>query len=195
MIAEHIFYSGALAILVGMVFYKLTGRDSSWIIILCAWAPDVFGIIIPLLNHAGVTLFSMWYYILNPVLHTVAAMVIFGFIMAYLLRMSGLRFADTFFFSIIGYGSHLVEDALVYKSGYMYLWPYSWERLGTSLLPNVFSTENYIIDFFYIADTGVLIIGIAFFLVAIAIRTWYEGRSWIRFYMPDTVYVTLFGKT
>jgi hypothetical protein len=121
MIFEHIIYSSALAILVGMVFYKYTGRDHSWIIILCAWAPDVVGITIPILNNLGFTLFYRLYYIVNPALHTVAMMIIFGIIVACLLHPFGIRFFDALFFSVIGLGAHLFEDALVYKVGYPYL--------------------------------------------------------------------------
>jgi hypothetical protein len=194
MIFEHIIYSSALAILVGMVFYKYTGRDHSWIIILCAWAPDVVGITIPILNNFGFTLFHRLYYIFNPALHTVAMMIIFGIIVACLLHPFGIRFFDAVFFSLIGFGAHLFEDALVYKVGYPYLWPFSSEDLGIGLIPNILSEDNYFRDFLGIANTDVLIIGVVFFLVATGIRTWYEGTSWIRWYMPNTLYVKFFGK-
>jgi len=194
MIFEHIIYSSALAILVGMVFYKYTGRDHSWIIIVCAWAPDGVGITIPILNKFGFTLFYRLYYILNPVLHTVAMMIIFGIIVACLLHPFGIRFFDAVFFSLIGFGAHLFEDALVYKVGYPYLWPFSSEDLGIGLIPTILSEDNYFRDFLGIANTDVLIIGVVFFLVATGIRTWYEGTSWIRWYMPNTLYVKFFGK-
>jgi multisubunit Na+/H+ antiporter MnhB subunit len=82
----------------------------------------------------------------------------------------------------------------VYKVAYPYLWPFSSEDLGFGLLPNLLSEENYFRDFFGIANTDVLIVGVVFFLVAIIIRTYGEGPTWIRWYMPDKVYVTLFGK-
>jgi hypothetical protein len=192
MLFEHVIYSAALAILVGMVFYHYTGRDSSWIIILCAWAPDAEGILDIILRTVGFNL--DWAYIFNIVFHTVAAMIIFGLIMAFLLQIFGMRFADVFFFSIIGYGAHLLEDAVVYKSGYFYLWPFVWKRLGIGLIPNIFSEETYVRNFFGIANADVFIIGMAFLLVAIVIRTWYEGPAWIRWYMPATVYERFFGR-
>lgn len=194
MIFEHIIYSSALAILVGMVFYKYTGRDHSWIIIVYAWAPDVVGITIPILNNFGFTLFHRLYYILNPALHTIAMMIIFGIIVACLLHPFGIRFFDALFFSLIGFGAHLFEDALVYKVGYPYLWPFSSEDLGIGLIPTILSEDNYFRGFLGIANTDVLIIGVVFFLVATGIRTWYEGTSWIRWYMPNTLYVKFFGK-
>jgi len=194
MIFEHIIYSSALAILVGMVFYKFTGRDHSWIIIVCAWAPDIVGITIVILNNLGFTHFYRWYYIFNPILHTVAMMVIFGIIAACLLHPFGIRFFDALFFSLLGLGAHLFEDALVFKVGYPYLWPFSSQKLGIGLIPTIVSEETYIRDFLGIANTDVLIIGVVFFLLAILIRTWYEGFSWIRWYMPDKMYVKFFGK-
>jgi len=112
---------------------------------------------------------------------------------AFLLHPFGIRFFDAFFFAIIGFGAHLFEDALVYKVGYPFLWPFSSEKLGLGLLPNMLSEENYYRSFFGIANTEVLVIGMAFLLAALLIRTYVEGRTWIRWYMPEKVYVKLFG--
>ena len=98
------------------------------------------------------------------------------------------------FFLVIGFGAHLVEDALVYTVAYPFLWPFSSVDLVWGLLPNRVSEENYFRDFFGIANTEVLIVGMLFLLVAIIIRTYDEGPSWIRGYLPDRVYVSLFGR-
>jgi hypothetical protein len=37
---EHLIYSTDIAIIAGMLWYRRTGRDSSWIIIVSAFAPD-----------------------------------------------------------------------------------------------------------------------------------------------------------
>ena len=191
MLAEHIIYSTALAILVGMVFFRFTGRDSSWIIILCAWIPDIDLIANRILTSFGFTLLFEGHKISHGVFHNVAIMVIFGVFIAFLLHPFGIPFFDAFFFSVIGFGAHLFEDAIVYKVGYPYLWPFSSEKLGLGLLPNMVSEENYFRDFFGIANTEVLIVGMVFLLIAIIIRTYVEGAGWIRWYMPEKVYVTL----
>ena len=193
MLAEHIIYSAALAILVGMLFYRFTGRDSSWIIILFAFAPDIDLIANRVLTSFGFTLLFEGHRITHGVFHNIAMMVIFGTLVAFLLHPFGIRFFDAFFFSVIGFGAHLFEDALVYKVGYPYLWPFSSEDLGWGLLPNILSEENYFKDFFGIANTDVLIVGVVFFLVAIIIRTYVEGSTWIRWYMPDVWYEQLLG--
>jgi len=194
MLAEHIIYSTALAILVGLVFYKYTGRDSSWIIILCAWIPDIDFIANRVLTTFGFTLLFEGHRISHGVFHNIFIMVIFGIFVAFLLHPFGVRFFDAFFFAVIGFSAHLFEDALVYKMGYPYLWPFSSEDLGIGLLPNILSEENYFRTFFLIANTEVLIIGLVFLLVAIIIRSYAEGSGWIRWYMPDTMYVKLLGK-
>jgi hypothetical protein len=188
MLAEHILYSAAIAILIGMVFYRYTGRDPSWIIILCAWAPDIDLIANPLLRRFGFTLLFEGHAITHGVFHNIAIMVIFGIGMAFLLHPFGIRFFDALFFSLVGFGAHLFEDALVYKVGYPYLWPLSSKALGFGLLPNMISEENYFRDFLGIANTDVLIVGIGFLLIAIIIRTYIEGSTWIRWYIPDWLY-------
>jgi hypothetical protein len=188
MLAEHIIYSTALAILVGMVFYRFTGRDYSWIIVLCSWVPDIDIIANGILTRFGFRLLFEGHAITHGVFHNIAMMVIFGIGMAFLLHPLGIRFFDTFFFSIVGFGAHLFEDALVYKVGYPYLWPFITGDLGIGLLPNIFSEENYVRNFFGIANTEVLIVGFIFLLVAIVIRTYAEGSCWIQWYMPGWLY-------
>ncbi len=194
MLSEHIIYSAALAILVGMIFYRFTGRDSSWIIILCAWIPDIDLIANGVLNRFGFTLLFEGHKITHGVFHNIAMMVIFGILVAFLLNPFGIRFFDALFFAVIGFGAHLFEDALVYKAGYPYLWPFLSKDLGFGLLPNILTEENYFRDFFGIANTYVLIVGLVVLLGAIIIRTYAEGPAWIRWYMPEKVYVKLFGK-
>ena len=193
MLAEHIIYSTAIAILVGMIFYRYTGRDSSWIIILCAWIPDIDLIANRVLTSMGFTLLFEGHRITHGVFHNIAALLLFGILVAFLLHPFGIQFFDAFFFAIIGFGAHLFEDALVYKVGYPFLWPFSSEKLGLGLLPDMLAEENYSRSFFGIANTEVMIIGMAFLLAALLIRTYVEGRTWIRWYMPEKVYVKLFG--
>jgi len=194
MIIEHLFYSMAIAITVGMLYYRLTGRDHSWIIILCAWIPDLDLIARSVLNKFGFVVLFQGHPINHGTFHTLAAMVIFAVFMAFLLHPFGIRFFDSLFFATVGFGVHLFEDALVYKIGYMFLWPLSSKIMGAGLLPNMMNEEYYIRDFFRVANTEVLIVGIAFLIVAMIIRTYLEGPSWIRWYMPDSLYKKIAGK-
>ncbi len=195
MLAEHIIYSAALAILAGMVFYHYTGRDPSWIIIVSAWAPDLDVIANPVLRSLGFRVLFEGTSIYHGTFHNIGVMIVFGVVVAFLLHPLGIKFFDALFFAIIGFGAHLVEDALVYESGYMFLWPLSSKILGIGLFPSAMDEVNYIRDFFGIANTEVLIIGLVTVLVAFLIRTYYEGSSsWIRFYMPEILYKKLFRK-
>jgi hypothetical protein len=194
MIIEHLFYSMAIAIIVGMLYYRLTGRDHSWIIILCAWIPDLDLIARSVLNKFGFFVLFQGHPINHGTFHTLAAMVIFTVFMAFLLHPFGIRFFDSLFFATVGFGVHLFEDALVYKIGYMFLWPLSSKIMGAGFLPNMINEEYYIRDFFSVANTDVLIVGIAFLIVAMIIRTYIEGPTWIRWYMPNSVYIKIFGK-
>jgi hypothetical protein len=192
MLAEHIIYSTAIAILVGMIFFRFTGRDSSWIIILCAWIPDIDFFANRILTTFGFTLLFEGHKISHGVFHNIAIMMIFGILMAFLLHPLGIRFFDAFFFAIVGFGAHLVEDALVYDPCYAFLWPFSSKVYGLGLLPSMINEENYMRNFLGIANTEVLIVGVVFLLAALIIRTYVEGPAWIRWYMPEKVYVKLF---
>ena len=194
MISEHIIYSTAIAIIVGMLYYRYTGRDHSWIIILCSWIPDFDIIAKSALGKMGFIVLFDGQPIHHGTFHTVAMMVIFAILVAFLLHPFGIRFIDSFFFATIGFGAHLFEDALVYKVGYMYLWPFITENLGIGILPNIISEENYIRDFFRVANTEVLIIGILVLIAAMIIRTSVEGTSWIRFYLPESIYKKISGQ-
>jgi hypothetical protein len=184
----------AIAIIVGMLYYRFTGRDHSWIIIICAWIPDFDFIARSVFHKFGFVVLFEGQKIDHGTFHTIAAMVIFAFFMAFLLHPFGIRFIDSLFFATVGFGAHLFEDALVYKVGYKFLWPLSSEILGLGLIPNIINEENYIKDFFRVANTEVLIIGIVLLIAAMIIRTYVEGTTWIRWYMPDSMYKKIVGQ-
>jgi hypothetical protein len=187
MLAEHLVYSTAIAIIAGMLSFYYTGRDTSWIIILCTYVPDLDKIGDSLLNSIGFTVLFEGHTIHHGTFHTVAALLIFGIIIAFLLHPFGVRFVDAMIFAIIGSGAHLFEDALVYPSNYMYLWPFSREKLGLAWLPVGGSEESYSANFLHLANTEVLFIGLVFLLIAILVRTRVEGSGWIRWYLPERV--------
>jgi hypothetical protein len=195
MFVEHFLYSGALAILAGMVFYHATKRDPSWIIIVCALAPDVDYIASPLLRRLGIGLLLNGHPILHGTFHNIAFMVLFGIAMAFVLHPLGLRFLDSLVFAVTGFGAHLVEDALVFKIGYASLWPLSSERTGLGLLTNMINEETYIRDFFGLANTDVFVIGLLLLFSAFVIRSYAEQSfSWLRWYMPQEIYLIVSGQ-
>jgi hypothetical protein len=175
-----------------MISYRLAGRDSSWIVILVTYVPDLDKISDAILNQVGFTVLFEAHTIHHGTFHNVAAMIIFGVIIAFLLVPFGIRFFDAFIFSIIGIGAHLFEDALVYPADYMYLWPFSRDKLGLAWLPVTGPEEAYNANFFHVANTEVLLIGLFILLLAVLVRTRVEGSGWIRWYLPGKVYRIFF---
>jgi len=177
MYLEHIVYSTAIAIIVGLVAQRFTGRDHSWVIIASAYAPDIdvvgsvglsllFGISLPYAIQATFPLHSL--------LHTLAALIVYAAIIAILLRPYKIPILEGACYGAIGYGSHLLEDVLVYTTGYPVLWPISSRDIGFGIF------GPYHRDFFGIANTYVLLIGIALVLTALTVRIAYEGTTWIK---------------
>ena len=195
MLAEHLVYTTAIAVIAGMLSFRYTGRDCSWIVILVSYAPDLDKILDPVLNGIGFTVLFEGHTIHHGTFHTVAAMIVFGVVMAFLLNPVGIRFTDAFLFTLVGFGAHLFEDALVYSANYMYLWPFSHDKLGLAWLPVNGSEESYNADFFHMANTEVLLIGLLLLLLAMLVRTRVEGSGWIRWYMPESVYRKFFCRT
>jgi hypothetical protein len=101
---EHLIYSTAIAIIAGMLWYKHTGRDPSWIIIASAYAPDfdiVAGELIKKLD-----LISLSTPISHGDFHNIAFLLLFATAAALVLRLAGMRFLDSFLFADIGGGAH-----------------------------------------------------------------------------------------
>lgn len=195
MFVEHFLYSGALAILAGMVFYHYTGRDTSWIIIAFALAPDVDYIANPLLRHLGIGLLLNGHPILHGTFHNIAFMVLFGIAMAFVLHPLGIRFLDSLVFAMIGFGAHLVEDAFVFKIGYSSLWPVTSAPTGLGILTNIINEEMYIRDFYGLANTDVFVIGLLLLFAAFIIRSYVEQSfSWLQWYMPQEIYLIVSGQ-
>jgi hypothetical protein len=183
MLAEHLIYSTALAILVGMLFLRFKGKDHSWIIILFAFAPDTDYVV---------------HFFLRPIFHgafhTLGAMLLFGILAGLILSAFGIPTLHAVVLTIIGFGAHLVEDAFVYSVGYSFLWPLYRRTIGLGWLVSAFSEESYNANFFSIANTDVLLIGVEFLLLAMIIRTWVEGEGWIRWYIPEKVFRRFFAR-
>ncbi|PWB50030.1 MAG: hypothetical protein C3F06_13070 [Candidatus Methanoperedenaceae archaeon] len=166
MLFEHWIYSLAIAIIAGMVHFRRTGRDYSWIIIASAYAPDLDAFAGHILNKFDANIF------INPIkhgdFHNIAVLLIFACAVALVLRVFRCRFVDSFIFAGIGFGAHLFEDALVSKSGYAFLWPITNQVFGIGILENRR-------DLYGIANTETLIAGVIAILIVGCIRAVYEN--------------------
>jgi len=173
MLFEHWVYSTAIAIIIGMVYYRFTGRDYSWIIIASAYAPDVDMIADPALKKIGVTVLVYGSPISHGDFHNIAVLLVYATLVALLLHPIGIRLVDSFFFACTGFAAHMFEDALVANPAYPFLLPLSYQRFGIGIF-------NYTRDWYGIADKEVLIIGIIAVVFCAILRTAYEGVGWIK---------------
>jgi len=177
MLFEHLIYSTAIAILFGMIYRGLTGREYSWIIILSAYAPDIDVIANGLLKKAGITLLIYGSPISHGDFHTLAVLVIYAVGVSFLLHPLGFRYVDSLVFAAVGFGAHLIEDALVYSQGYRFLWPLAARKIGSGI---IVGSERYKADYYGIADAEVLKYGLIFLAVAVVFRTLYERKNWVK---------------
>ena len=173
MLFEHWIYSTAIAIIVGMLYYKFTGRDYSWIIIASAYAPDVDMIADAALKKIGVTVLVYGSPISHGDFHNIAVLLVYALSVALLLHPIGIRLKDSFFFASVGFAAHMFEDALVFNPAYPFFWPLSIQKFGIGIF-------NYTRDWHGIANEETLIIGIIAVVFCVMLRTAYEGTGWIK---------------
>jgi hypothetical protein len=177
MLIEHLIYSTALAIFIGMIHYRYFGRDYSWIIIASAYVPDLDMISDFLLKKIGITVQIYGYPIAHGHFHNLAILTLYAISVAFLLHPIGFKFVDSIFFAGIGFAAHLFEDALVFKDGYPFFWPLVPQHLGIGLV-------HYRPTVYGFADKEVLIIGLILLVSSAILRTTYEGTRWVANYLP-----------
>lgn len=177
MIIEHLIYSLATAILAGMIHFRYFGRDYSWIIVISAYAPDSDIIFDFLRKTTGLPMLISGHPITHSAFHNIAALTLFSICMAFLLNFLGFKFLDSVVFACVGFGAHLLEDALVFSNDYAYFWPLEPSRTGIGLF-------DYSLNFYELADNEVLIIGLALLFISIILRTVFEGPRWPAKYLP-----------
>ena len=177
MLIEHLIYSSALAIFIGMIHYRFFGRDYSWIIIVSAFVPDLDIISDSLLKKMGIITLIYGNPIAHGHFHNLAILTLYAISVAFILHPIGFKFVDSIFFAGIGFAAHLFEDALVYKQGYPYFWPLVHQHLGIGLV-------HYTPNFHGIADKEVLMIGLSLLVSSAILRTAYEGTGWVANYLP-----------
>ena len=171
---EHLFFNIAVAIMVGMVYQRLAGRDPTIIIILTAYLPDVDVAV-------GIVMFIFRRILGTPVLvfhgsfHNLPALAAISLAVAFIASRIGIRFWDAFLCTAIGYGTHLVCDAIAFNEVPSLLWPFGPERTGP--VPYWYNP-----DLFHLAQGSVLVVAVALVLLAALVRTLIERRGWVRHY-------------
>ena len=99
MLFEHLIYSTAIAIIAGMLWYKHTGRDPSWIIIASAFAPDFDIVAGELLKKLDLNILTNGSPIVHGDFHNMASLLLFATAAGLVLRVAGMRFVDSFLFA------------------------------------------------------------------------------------------------
>jgi hypothetical protein len=174
MFIEHFFFSTAIAIIVGMVFFHYTGRDDSWIIIASALAPDLDAAVdivyaaTQWMQGADITQYEAIFY--HGTFHNTASVFVYAAILSLILSRFGIPRLHAFALGAIGFASHLFCDALVYKPGYPLLWPFYDQGVGLAILPRQW-------DLFFLANGVALTVGFATLVAAMAVRMAYERRG------------------
>jgi hypothetical protein len=177
MLIEHLIYSTALAIFLGMIHYRLFKRDYSWIIIVSAYAPDLDIIFNLLHGNGGIAVVVYGHSLEHGDFHNIAILILYATFVALLLHPMGFKLADSFIFAGIGFAVHLFEDALVFRNGYRFLWPLVPQQLSIGLLPEAR-------NFYGIANREVMIIGLILLFFSVILRTACEGPRWVTNYLP-----------
>ena len=90
----------------------------------------------------------------------------------------GLKFSECAFFGGAGFALHLLEDALVYNPSSAVFWPLSPQEMGIGLLPHSR-------DFFSIANTEVLLVGMALLMGAVGTSMFLKKMEWAKFPWAD----------
>ena len=177
MIIEHLFYTGALALVVGLVL-TLRGipRERAYILIVMGASlfPDITW---PLFEAAARGWATIAFMALVPdqvALHNLAGLVVFTLVATLLATPFHLRSRYVALCCALGYGSHLLEDGLTHTTRYFLVWPLSTQHVGIPLF------VPYIPDLFGIAEARVLAVGLVLLGLAVAVRTAIQGRGWWR---------------
>ncbi len=163
MLSEHLLYSLAIAIVFGAVYRRLTGRDYWWIIVASAFVPDIDLIANIALKKLGVTVLVFGVPIAHGHFHNILVMLLYAVAMAFLLHPLGIRLMDSFIFALVGFVAHMFEDAIVANPAYPFFYPLTIHRNGLGIF-------SYHADILGIADREVLILGIVFLMISLALR-------------------------
>ena len=177
MYIEHLIYSAALAVIVGMIFFRLKGTDPSWIIIAVAFVPDIDLLFQVLHKIPGIALPFM---VRHGDFHNIIALVFFSIIIAAIASAIGMWFSDAFVCAVIGIAAHFFEDALIADPVYRFFWPFSLQNKGIGIFKEV-------PDILGIANSEVLLYGIVLLAIALCIRTLVEGRGWWKIFLQGGI--------
>ena len=177
MYIEHLVYSAAFAVIVGMFFSRYKGTDPSWIIIAVAFVPDIDLVLQALSEIYGN---ALPFTVQHGDFHNILALIFFSLVIASAAYAIGMWFSDAFVCAVIGIAAHFFEDALIADPAYRFFWPVSLQNHGIGIF-----TETP--DILGIANSEVLLIGIFLLSGAICVRTFVEGKWWWKVFLQGGI--------
>lgn len=169
MLLEHLVYSTAFAILAYTIYRK---KECLFIIIGSAYVPDIDIWADHILKNIGIIVLVYGRPIEHGDFHNILIMVLYGILVALLLNTINIKMKDSFILSIIGFGLHLLEDALVFNPGYRFFWPISDKIYGIGLMAN-YNGNTY---FYGIANKEVLFIGVILIILSICMKYIFDNN-------------------
>lgn len=169
MLLEHLIYNIAIAILIYTIYRK---KECLYIIIGSAYAPDIDYVVNYISKKIGIVILAYGRYIEHGDFHNILVLILYAILIALLLNTINIKMKDSFILANIGFGLHLFEDALVFNPGYRFFWPISDKIYGIGLMTNY----NGHADFYGIANTNVLIIGVILVILSICIKYIFDNN-------------------
>lgn len=169
---EHIIYSAAIAIIVGLIFLRYTGRDQAWVIIPISLIPDI--------DHVNNIVWDWgWLPVQQKIVplfeiglfHNLMGALILSIPIIVVLLLFKVRFTDAVIYTVIGLAAHMFEDWLVYPATYHFLYPINTVAYGLNII-----TETADLGF---AGSQVLLVGLFILVVAICLRYYLLSNGWI----------------
>lgn len=167
---EHWVYSAAIAILVYTVYRK---EECLYIIIGSAYVPDVDIFIDGILKKINVAVLVYRQPIKHGDFHNILILIMYAILIALLLNTINIKMKDSFILASIGFGAHLFEDALVFNPGYRFFWPILNQKFGIGILGYSYNDNK---DFYGIANTNVLVIGVILVMISICIKYIFDNK-------------------
>ena len=172
---EHLLYSAAIAILVGMVLKHYKINDISWILVPMAAVPDIDYPISHLMTFVGLRYPYIWNH--GDFHNLIGMLVLPSIITIYLYRKKIGDFLLIWIMCTFGFALHLLEDMFVYDDIYSVLYPIKTNVYGWNIVPESGSL--------IIGGQGVFTVGFIFLAAVILIRVAFTGDDWIYGYQKD----------
>lgn len=174
MYIEHICFSLALAIIITLLIDQKQAGWCTAVIVVSSCVPDIDGIFSLIQSppvFTGGIIPSMAFHF--RYFHSIGILLLYAVFVAGLLACYyRLDFRLTALFAAIGFGVHLLEDALVYNPSSALFWPISSEEIGIGFF------SSYSRDFFSIANGEVFGIGILLLLLTAGASIYLKRTGW-----------------